>query len=118
MPQLIPTSPDTPNYTMGVTLDGSSYLLTFRLSERESCYFVDLALSDFTPLVSGKRVVCKIDLFGRYRYNALMPQGALVAFPSVGLSDEPPNLGELGKGRRVKLWYYSQSEIAGLPVST
>jgi hypothetical protein len=111
MPVFVPTFPDSPNYSMGVVLDGTAYLLTFRLSERESCYFLDLALQDGTPLVSGKRVVCKVSLFHRQRYNVLVPQGHLgVSFPKNG-NDDPPNLGELGEGRRCMMFYFTKAEL-------
>jgi hypothetical protein len=115
MPSLIPTFPDVANYSIGTVLDGTAYTLTFRLSPREASYFCDLALTDGTALVSGKRVVCNVDLFGRQRYNPLVPQGVLFCWPSQGLADTPPGLGELGKGRRCKLWYFTAAELAAVP---
>ncbi len=110
MPLVIPTFPDEPNYTITPTLDGTIYQLTFRISERESCYYLDLALNDGTQLIGGKKVVCMYTLWGRHRYNPLVPQGHLVCMPSTGQSDEPPNLGELGVGRRCVLFYTPLSE--------
>ena len=117
MAQLIPTQPDVPNYSMAVTLDGVDYQFTFRFSERESCFYLDLYLTDGTPLCMGRKVVCAWSLFRDFRYDKRIPQGALVAVPVSGGSDEPATIlddgtGELGEGRRVQLLYFPASEIA------
>ena len=106
----IPTFPDIPNYVISANLDGTLYQLQFRLSEREACWYLDLSLNDGTPLVGGKKVVCNVSLFRRHRYNPLLPQGHIAVYPSAGQSDEPPNLGELGTGRRCSMFYLSQAE--------
>lgn len=111
MALLVPTFPDVPNYTIAPSLDGIAYQLTFRLSEREACYYVDLALSDGTLLVTGKKLVCTVSIWRRQRYNLNVPQGHLVCAPSKGQSDDPPNLGELGVGRRCVLFYYTKAEV-------
>lgn len=111
MPQIVPTFPNEPNYTIAPTLDGTIYKLTFRLSERESCYYIDLATNDGVQLVSGKKLVCSISIWKRHRYNLLVPQGHLVCAPSSGQSDDPPNLGELGIGRRCTLFYATFAEV-------
>lgn len=113
MALIIPTFPDEANYSIQVNLDGIQYLLTFRYSEREKSYFVDLALNDGTLLVAGKRVVCKISLFHRQRYNPLVPPGHVIAQPVTNGSDEPPDIGELGEGRRVILFYATKAEVGG-----
>lgn len=111
MASIIPTFPDVPNYTIVPTLDGTAYQLTFRLSEREACYYVDLALSDGTLLVTGKKLVCSTSIWKHQRYNPLVPQGHLLCAPGQGQSDDPPNLGELGVGRRCILFYYTKTEV-------
>jgi hypothetical protein len=114
MPSYIPTSPDETNYSITTTLDGTVYLLTFKYSERESCYYLDLALADGTLLVAGKKVVCAVSLFRRQRYNPLVPQGALYVTPGggVGQDDGPPDIGELAQGRRCALFYATAAELA------
>lgn len=111
MALILPTFPDEANYTMAPSLDGVPYNLTFRLSEREACWYLDLALADGTPLVSGKKLVCAISLWRYQRYNPLVPQGHLVCSSAAGLSDDPPNLGELGDGRRCILFYFTLAEV-------
>lgn len=108
---IIPTFPDVANYVVTPTLDGTQYELTFRLSEREACWYVDLTLNDGTQLVMGKKIVCSISLFAAQRYNPLVPQGHLVCVPCAGQSDDPPNLGELGDGRRCFLGYFAAGEL-------
>ena len=117
MPQLIPTQPDEPNYAIACTLDGVDYELTFRYSERENCFYLDLALTDGTALCSGRKVVCYWSIWRDFRYDKRMPQGALMAFPANGASDAPAGFdadgnGELGDGRRVSLYYLTATELA------
>lgn len=117
MAQLIPTKPDSPNYTMSVTLDGRDYLFVFRLSERESCFYLDLYLTDGTPLCMGRKIVCAWSIWRSFRHDPRIPQGALIAVPVSGGSDAPPTIladgaGELGDGRRVQLLYFPASELA------
>lgn len=110
--QVIATFPDDSNYVMRTTLDGVAYQLTFRYSERETCYYVDLALDDGTPLVGGFKVVCNISLWRNQRYNPQVPQGSMVALNVTNSSDDPPDIGELGIGRRVQLTYFTPGELA------
>jgi hypothetical protein len=113
MATAIVTFPDVPNYSITTTLDGVTYQLQFRLSDREACFYVDLSLNDGTLLVGGVKVVCSVSLFGRYRYNPLVPQGHVMCIPPTGGSDEPPNLGELGIGRRCFLAYLEYADVGG-----
>lgn len=120
MPSLIPTQPDEPNYSIATTLEGVDYELTFRYSERENCYYLDLALTDGTPLCSGRKVVCLWSLWRIFRYDKRIPQGALVAIPVAGASDAPPGIdangnGELGEGRRVLLVYFTAQDLVSGP---
>lgn len=122
MPQIIPVQPDIPNYTIACTLDGIDYEMTFRYSERENCFYLDLSLTDGTILCGGRKVVCNWDIYQSFRYDPRIPQGALVAIPVSGGSDAPAGFdangnGELGDGsdtgsRRVQLWYFTAAEAA------
>lgn len=111
MPKVIPTFPDVPNYTIAPTLDGTQYLMTFRLSAREACYYVDLALADGTLLVTGKKLVCSVSIWKHQRYNLNVPQGHVVCGANTGQSQDPPNLGELGVNRRCILFYFTKAEV-------
>jgi hypothetical protein len=113
MSVFIPTFPDVPNYKLTTNLDGTLYQLQFRYSGRESCFYVDLSLNDGTLLVGGRKVLCSVSLWARYRYNPLVPQGHMGVTFGAGGSDEPPNLGELGLNRRCAMFYFSKSEIGG-----
>lgn len=110
---VIPTFPDVANYTIAPQLEGVTYLLTFRLSAREACYYLDLATNDGTLLVTGKKLVCGISIYKHQRYNLLVPQGALACATGAGQSDDPPNLGDLGVGRRCTLFYFTKAELGG-----
>lgn len=111
MALIIPTFPDVANYTIAPTIDGIPYRLTFRLSEREACYYVDLSLSDGTLLVAGKKIVCSTSIWKHQRYNPSVPQGHLLCGANTGQSQDPPNLGELGLNRRCVLFYYTKAEV-------
>lgn len=108
---LIPTFPDVPNYTIAPNIDGTQYLLAFRLSERESCYYVDLSLADGTLLIAGKKLVCSVSIWRNHRYNLSVPKGHLVCLANSGQSQDPPNIGEVGQNRRCVLFYYTKAEV-------
>lgn len=119
MPQLIPTQADTPNYSIACTLDGKDYELTFRYSERENCFYLDLALTDGTPLCNGRKLVCYWSIWRIFRYDKRIPQGALMVFPASGASSDPPGIladgtGELGDERRCQLFYITAAELAAM----
>ncbi len=107
---IIPTFPDVPNYTLAPTLDGTQYILTLRLSAREACYYLDLSTNAGALLIGSKKLVCGVSIWRRHRYNTAVPQGHLMCVPQVGLSDDPPNLGDLGVGRRCVLFYFTAAE--------
>lgn len=116
MPSLIPTSTTDANYTIQCNLDGSQYQLTFRYSEREVCFYLDLYTLSGTLLVGGRKVVPNRSLWSPFRYNRQVPQGALVCLvvnpTTAGGSDDPPGIGELAQtGTRCQLAYFNQSEI-------
>lgn len=116
MPSLIPTLPDEPNYSISSTLDGVDYVLTFRYSERENCFYLDLALTDGTVLCNGRKIVCNWSIWRTFNYDTRIPQGALLAIPATGAGDDPPGFdadgnGELGDGRRVQLIYLTAKEV-------
>jgi hypothetical protein len=110
-PQLVPTSPDAPFYSQRTTLDGVTYIFTFRLNQRENTYRFDLSLSDGTVLATGVKVVCGgQDLLERIKWDLRAPPGELVAIAS-GNDKRCPGLGELGEDRRVTLWYVNKLTV-------
>ena len=118
MPQLIPTQGD-PNYTISCNLDGTDYQLTFRYCGRSNTFYLDLALTDGTSLVGGRKVVCFYPIWRIFRYNPQVPPGVLVAVAS-GPNDSPAGIdsngnSDLAPGGRVQLMYFSKSELPLFP---
>lgn len=103
---------EEPFYTMTTVLDGADYLFEFRYSQRESCWYFTISLTDGTALVSGVKVVCNRSLLTRFA-NIQLPKGVLVAM-ATGPDASPPGLTELGAGKRVELIYASAEELASL----
>lgn len=94
---------DSPFYTMTTVLDGTDYLLEFRFSQRENCWYFSISTTDGEALVSGVKIVCDRPLLSRFA-NVKLPTGRLVAIASAE-DASPPGLTELGEDRRVTLTY-------------
>lgn len=105
----VPTS-DDPFYTQVSDLDGTDFILEFRYNQRENAWYFGVSLTDTTRLVSGVKVVCDVDLLGRFSDNRL-PPGKLMAVANEQ-NDTVPGMGELGVDRRVTLVYVEASELA------
>jgi len=99
----IPTSPDDAFYSQRTVLDGTPYIFTFRLNQRENTYFLDVELDDGTVLASGVKIVCNVPLLERLVHD-LRPKKTIIALAG-GDDTSPPGLGDLGDGRRVQLYY-------------
>lgn len=110
----IPTSPDQPFYTQETTLDGVRYLLDFRYSQRARVWYLAIALADNPSewLAGGIKIVCNYPLL-RYCADVRLPRGILVALTD-STDDTPPDLGELGEGKRVTLTYVPLAEASAL----
>lgn len=108
--QALNTSGDAPFYEMTVPLDGTDYLLSFRYSSREACWYFSIALNDGTLLAAGVKIVCNRSLLGRFA-DVRLPPGMLIA--TTGTNDASlPGLDELGIDRRVTLVYIPKAEAA------
>lgn len=115
--QIVPTFPDAPFYTMTTVLDGTVYVFAFKYSEREDRWYFNLSLNDGTLLIAGVKVICNIDLLATLA-SVLKPQGMLIAKglhiqteTLQGKQAAPPGFGELGSGRRVRLFYIPASRL-------
>lgn len=112
--QTIPTESDEPFFTQETTLDGVRYLLDFRYSQRERVFYLAIALASAPDeiLAGGIKIVCNFPLL-KYRADVRLPPGLLAAVAET-TNDAPPDLGELGEGRRVVLTYVPVGELATL----
>ncbi len=100
---------ENPFYTMSTTLDGTDYVFEFRYSQRESCWYFSIFLTDGTLLTAGVKVICQRSLLSRFS-DVRLPAGSLVAFANTA-DQSPPDLLELGIDKRVTLVYASPSDI-------
>ena len=97
----IPTYTD-PFYTLGVELDGASYSLDFRYSEREAVWYLAVSSGEGDLLASGIKLVCFYPLL-RGRTDPRLPKGTLMVHATG--DDSPPGLEDLGEGGRCVLLY-------------
>lgn len=104
----IPTF-DDPFYDQVTDLDGTDYLLEFRYNQRENCWYLSISLQDETPLVTGIKLVCNVNLTGRVADHR-MPLGVLMAVAN-NPDDSTPGMGELGVDKRVTLCYLDAQEV-------
>lgn len=106
MPVTLPCQPGIPHYEFSVVLDGVTYVLEFRWSTREACWYLDVKTEAAEVLIAGLKVVIDFPL-GRRGANR-QPPGCFLA---IDLSGERvnPTLDDLGK--RVILTYFSEAEL-------
>lgn len=108
-----------PFYTETVPLDGRPYILTFKYSQREDRWYMDVTDVDSTlDIVLGIKIVPNFDLLGRFRYMPNCPQGALIATINDGNDDSAPGQNELGIASRVTLNYITQTERLAIAAGT
>jgi uncharacterized protein DUF6983 len=107
--QTVPTLP-LPFYTLRTRLDDSDYTLEFNYSPRAERYYLNLYSSEDVLLVAGLKLVPGVLLLRYYKYRDGMPQGELVV-TATGADGSPPKLGELGRGLRCELSYFTVEEL-------
>ena len=106
----LPTFED-PFYSYATTLEGKSYLLTFKYNQREECWYLSIYLSDLTPLATGIKMVPDVNLI--QRADERLPPGFLFCTALLSQNTTPPGLEELGEtDKRVVLVYVSSDEPA------
>lgn len=103
----LPTFED-PFYSYAVSLEGRSYLLSFRYNQREECWYLTIAMSDGTVLLAGIKVLVGVNLLWRRADNRL-PPGQLYAFVT-GNNTEHPGLTDFGDTKRVALGYVTSDD--------
>lgn len=97
-------------------LGGVEYRYALRYLPRLDRWYLYLATAAGEPLLLGAKIVLRHSLLYRYRdkQTTRWPQGHLVAL-AVDRSTAEPGFECLG--RRVKLFFFADSEIAGPPES-
>jgi hypothetical protein len=107
---IIDTNTELRYYEMQVDLEGATYLLTFRFSDREGVWYVDVADADGVAIRSGVKVVLGAALL-RPVTDPRRPPGDFAAIDSSGTGQEA-GPGELGE--RVVLGYIESADLAQL----
>lgn len=90
----IPVRAEVPFYTQRTSLDGRSYLFTFKWNQRSGFWFFDFADQDEDPIVSGVKVVPEIPLLRRI-IDERRPAGELIVTDLTG-DGEPPGYSDFG----------------------
>lgn len=103
----IPVRSDLDYYAMAVTLGELEFRLTFAYNTRDARWYMDVAKSDGTALVSGVKIVADHPLLLRYT-NIDLPVGYLVATDSTGEGIEPE---KDDFGDRVKLVFIPSADL-------
>jgi hypothetical protein len=113
MSQTIATSTTDAFHTVRVRLEDQDYTLELRYNTRSENYSITIYDAEDNILVAGLKVFTGVPLLGHYKHLPDIPRGELVP---VTLSSDmsPPKLGELGKGRRVELTYFTEAEFIQL----
>lgn len=107
MPVQLPLVASIPNYRVGITLDGTSFLFDVRWNAREDAWFFDVLTEDETELRTGIKIVLGAAL-GKRTANPDYPPGLLLASD---LSGEQREATFDDLGIRVAVYYYSPEEL-------
>ncbi len=95
-----------PNFRIGTTFEGVSYIFDCRWNTRDEAWYLDLLAEDETPIRRGIKVVLGALLGGRAGHDPRFPAGVIVASD---LSGEGREAGLDDLGTRVQLTIYPSS---------
>lgn len=98
------------DYTQLVTLDSVVYVLGFRYIIAESCWYMNIALTNGATICQGIKLVCSYPLLWSYN-DPNLPDGTFMVVPSPA-DDSPPGLNDLAPGGRCALLYLEKGEIS------
>jgi hypothetical protein len=100
-------------WTQVTALDGVSFILTFRWSQREGHWTLDLADADGVPIRSGMLLVAGAVLLAGC-LDSRRPAGEIVVVDTTGAEDVDPGFSDLGgAGARFVVQYVTALELAG-----
>lgn len=107
---IIPTTTGQPYYRQKTKLEGREYILEFSYNQRVQRWCLTLYDEVGTALLRGIKLVTNWPLLRHYRSDTRLPPGELIAMATDG-SNEPPQLDELGEGKRVELLYLESTGL-------
>ena len=110
MSSVVPCIPaNTSSWSQISALDGVSFVLAFRWSQREGHWILDVADAEGVAIVSGLALVTGQPLL-RGVIDPRRPAGELVVVDTTSAWDVDPGFDDLGE--RFRLAYVSAAEIA------
>lgn len=108
MSLILPVDVTEPHSSVGVQLDGASYVLTLAWNVRDESWYLTVGDADDVPVASGVRVTLGAFLGRHLRYQGRMPPGA---FNAVDTSGKGAEAGRDDLGQRVLLTYTPVDEL-------
>jgi len=115
--QVIQVPKDSPNVTLGYSLDGADYFLRFEWNMRAG-WFMGMDDSEREVIFSPRALVIGVDMLSSVRYDSRTPPGVLVAIDLTDSLDKP-RYKDLVSGSsmqdlqgKVIVLYMSQEEFA------
>lgn len=108
MIQQLPLVPATPNYRVGTSLDGVSYVFDVRWNGRAAAWYVDILDEEADPICVGLKVVLGAAL-GARSADPRRPAGLLMASDLSGEGREA-TFDDLGS--RVVVYFYPFADLA------
>ncbi len=108
MPVVLPLIPSVPHYDVGVTLDGTPYIVEVHWNDRDSSWFFSLLDDEGDPIFAGRKIVLGTPIGHRCR-DARKPPGAFLVQDLAG-TDRDATIDDLGV--RVMVVYFTAADIA------
>ena len=84
----IPVTSNIPDSQFSIDLQGTVYLLRFKLNERINRFTMDILLEDGTPLVEGVMITADWLFMDRFK-DSRLPAGKFLVIDNEDLSREP-----------------------------
>jgi len=109
----IPCTPaGASSWSQRTALDGTDFTLTFRWSQRDGHWLLDLADAEGAPIRHGMMLAPNVPLL-RGLVDARRPAGELIVVDTTGGDDADPGFADLGApGARFVLAYVTAAELA------
>lgn len=109
---IVPCTPGgDSSWSQRTALDGVDFTLSFRWSQRDGHWTLDLADAEGSPIRHGVALVPSVDLL-RGVVDTRRPAGKLAILDTTGALDVDPSFSDLGA--RFLLVYFTAAELAAL----
>lgn len=104
-------------WTQRTALDGADFTLTFRWSQRDGHWLLDVADAESVAIITGVCLVPNIDLLDGV-IDTRRPPGKLAILDTTGALDADPGFSDIGtpgdEGVRFVLVYFEAAELVTL----